>query len=147
MRPAKLEHINLTVKDAKATAQRLCDLFGWKIRWHGPSMNDGYTYHVGSSESYIAVWMSKQEQKNVPLSRIGFNHIGIVVDNLTKAMARVEGAGYALHSFGDYEPGRRFYFNDEEGVEYEVIDYGKRSKPSGFQRVLSEIARAGIARK
>lgn len=154
MHPAKLEHINLTVVDAKATAQRLCALFDWKIRWHGPSMNDGYTYHVGSRHSYIAVWMPKRAQKDAPLSRIGFNHIGIVVDNLTKARARVERAGYALYSFGNYEPGRRFYFKDEEGVEYEIIYYDKRtsqedigSKFSGFHRVLSEMARSGIVRK
>jgi glyoxylase I family protein len=23
----------------------------------------------------------------------------------------------------DYEPGRRFYYNDEDGIEFEVVSY------------------------
>ena len=34
-----LEHINFTVRDAKATAPELCELFDWKVRWHGSAMD------------------------------------------------------------------------------------------------------------
>ncbi|MFT4811430.1 MAG: hypothetical protein ACI9LX_004807 [Paraglaciecola sp.] len=27
------------------------------------------------------------------------------------------------YNHGDYEPGRRFYFNLEEGIEIEVVSY------------------------
>jgi len=32
-------------------------------------------------------------------------------------------AGFKTHNHGDYEPGRRFYFNDHDGVEYEIVSY------------------------
>ena len=31
--------------------------------------------------------------------------------------------GLTPFSHGDYEPGRRFYFFDPDGIEYEVISY------------------------
>ena len=34
-----LEHINVTVRDAQATAEELCTLFDWKVRWHGDAMD------------------------------------------------------------------------------------------------------------
>ena len=30
-----LEHANITVRDPKRQAEKLCDLFDWKIRWDG----------------------------------------------------------------------------------------------------------------
>ena len=34
---AHLEHTNFTVSDTDATAEWMCDLFGWHIRWAGAS--------------------------------------------------------------------------------------------------------------
>ena len=51
------------------------------------------------------------------------NHIGVVVDNLDEAEQRVLGAGFETHNHADYEPGRRFYFNDHDGIEFEVVHY------------------------
>ena len=31
--------------------------------------------------------------------------------------------GYEPFSHADYEPGRRFYFLDRDGIEFEVISY------------------------
>ena len=53
----------------------------------------------------------------------GLNHIGVTVEDLDKAETRIKAAGYATYSHGDYEPGRRFYFDDQDGVEYEVVSY------------------------
>ena len=36
---------------------------------------------------------------------------------------RVLEAGLRPFNHGDYEPGRRFYFLDRDGVEYEVVSY------------------------
>jgi len=71
----------------------------------------------------------------------GLNHIAILVDDLSSVERRVRKHGFKPHHHGDYEPGYRFYFNDDDGVEYEVVSY-----VSGFTKALSEIARAGIAR-
>ncbi|MEM6653029.1 MAG: VOC family protein, partial [Pseudomonadota bacterium] len=35
MSKAMLEHVNLTVTDPDKTAEMLCDLFDWRIRWAG----------------------------------------------------------------------------------------------------------------
>ena len=34
--------------------------------------------------------------------------------------------GLTPFSHGDYEPGRRFYFLDPDGVEYEVVSYAAK---------------------
>jgi hypothetical protein len=37
--------------------------------------------------------------------------------------AAVRAEGYEPHSHQDYEPGERFYFSDENEIEYEIIAY------------------------
>ena len=123
-----LEHVNLTVSDADKTAAMLCDLFGWKVRWSGDAMNGlGRTVHVGTDDAYLAVYAPRVETsaaKDNYLQHGGLNHVGIVVDDLDAAEKAVEAAGFKTHSHADYEPGRRFYFHDHDGVEFELVSYG-----------------------
>ena len=56
MTAAALEHINMTVTDTEKTADLLCRLFDWQIRWRGPGIDDGYTIHVGTEHAYLAVY-------------------------------------------------------------------------------------------
>lgn len=126
MRNAILEHVNITVSDPMKTAAMLEHIFGWKIRWQGPAKNEGYTVHVGAEDSYLAVYsLGKPNDANTSSYQMkgGLNHVGIVVDDLDDVEARVNNAGYKPHNHGDYEPGRRFYFHDEDGVEFEVVSY------------------------
>ena len=51
------------------------------------------------------------------------NHIGVTVLDLDQTRARVEAAGYQPGETHDYEPGHRFYFYEENGVEIEVVSY------------------------
>ncbi len=51
------------------------------------------------------------------------NHIGILVDDLDEIERRVVTAGLVPFSHADYEPGRRFYFFDPDGTEFEVVSY------------------------
>ncbi|MEZ5340555.1 MAG: hypothetical protein R2706_03650 [Acidimicrobiales bacterium] len=37
--------------------------------------------------------------------------------------ARVIAAGFEPYNHGDYEPGRRFYFDDADAIEFEVVSY------------------------
>ena len=126
---SQLEHVNVTVADPDVTAAMLIDIFGWKVRWKGTALNDGLTVHVGSDESYVALYTGpdrgKDQRKadNSYLTRGGLNHIGIVVDDLDAIEAKVVAKGYEPHSHADYEPGKRFYFYEENGVEIEVICY------------------------
>jgi catechol 2,3-dioxygenase-like lactoylglutathione lyase family enzyme len=129
---AYLEHVNLTVSDPLAFAGMLGDLFGWKIRWQGPSIYNGFTVHVGTDDSYLALYgpsagvkPSGEESYHIAGS---MNHIGIVVDDLGVVEARVKAQGYRTHSHAEYEPGQRFYFDGPDGVEIEVVSYGSRAK-------------------
>jgi hypothetical protein len=54
---------------------------------------------------------------------LGLNHLGIVVDDLDAAEKAVLAAGFQPHLHADYEPGRRFYFKDNNELEFEVICY------------------------
>lgn len=122
----KLEHVNLTVRDPKTTAAILCELFDWQVRWEGESIYDGYTVHVGDTESYLALYAPPIDIQNAETSYYrngGLNHIGIVVADLGMVEARVKAAGYEPKSHADYEPGKRFYFDGPEDIEYEVISY------------------------
>jgi catechol 2,3-dioxygenase-like lactoylglutathione lyase family enzyme len=121
----RIEHVNVTVSDPERAAKLMESVFGWQIRWQGPAQNGGRTIHVGSPEHYVAVYTDpartyspEQFAKGRPL-----NHIGVEVDDLDATEARVIAAGLTPFSHGDYEPGRRFYFFDPDGIEYEVISY------------------------
>lgn len=125
MTQVRIEHVNITVSDPATTAQMLADLFGWKIRWQGPAAMGGYTIHVGSDTDYLAVYSLKPDAG----ARAGFakgrplNHVGIEVEDLDVIESRVIARGLVPFSHGDYEPGRRFYFFDPDGIEYEVVSY------------------------
>ncbi|WP_164117533.1 VOC family protein [Sphingorhabdus sp. Alg239-R122] len=122
---ARIEHANLTVADPQASAQLMQGLFGWHIRWEGPSMLGGYTIHVGSDDDYLALYASDEVKAAQPKFTKGvpLNHIGIVVDDLDAVEAKVVAAGLEPFSHDDYEPGRRFYFFDANGIEFEVVSY------------------------
>jgi catechol 2,3-dioxygenase-like lactoylglutathione lyase family enzyme len=125
MAQAFIEHVNVTVSDIDRTAQMLIDLFGWRIRWRGESALGGHTIHVGTDKSYVAVYMPKDTDgkprgfsKSAPL-----NHIGVEVDDLDAIENKVKALGLKPFGHGDYEPGRRFYFFDRDGIEFEVVSY------------------------
>ena len=122
---AHIEHVNLTVSDIERTAQMLMSIFGWRIRWRGLAADGGSTIHVGADRDYLAVYMEpggasapKGHAKGRPL-----NHVGVEVDDLEATEDRVKRLGLKPFGHGDYEPGRRFYFFDHDGIEYEVVAY------------------------
>ena len=126
MSTAIVEHVNLTVEDPDASAAMLCRLFDWTVRWSGGAINDGYSVHVGGDNSYLALYTSNQSAQgaNSSYEQIGgLNHIGLVVDDLDELKQRVEAEGMEPYNFGDYEPGRRFYFRLDDGLEVEVVKY------------------------
>lgn len=126
MSEAILEHVNVTVKDPARTADLLCDLFGWHVRWQGESIDNGQSVHVGGKSGYLAIYSQSPLKGTSPNSYTtagGLNHIGILVDDLAATEAKVLAAGIATHSHQTYEPGSRFYFNDFDGIEYEVLSY------------------------
>lgn len=122
MRTGYLEHVNITVSDIERSATLLERLLGWRIRWRGPSQLGGETIHVGGEEDYIALYT-----KGAAVSRFAkgapLNHVGIVVADLDAAEQVVREAGLEPFNHADYEPGRRFYFFDWDGIEFELVSY------------------------
>jgi len=117
-----LEHVNITVSDPERSAALLKALCGWHERWRGASQLGGWTIHVGGESDYLAVYTRgaavERFAKGQPL-----NHVGLVVDDLNAAEAVVVAAGLEPFNHADYAPGRRFYFFDWDGIEFEVVSY------------------------
>ena len=81
--------------------------------------------HVGTDDQYLAVYSDPKRSytsqdfiKGRPL-----NHVGVEVEDLDATEAKVVEAGLVPFSHGNYSPGRRFYFLDPDGTEYEVVSY------------------------
>ena len=125
MSSPRIEHVNITVADAERTSALMRALFGWHIRWSGSAQNGGRTIHVGSDEHYVALHTpgGTAQLPGVFTKGRPLNHIAIEVDDLDATEARVIAAGLKPFSHADYEPGRRFYFLDPDGIEYEVVSY------------------------
>ena len=117
-----LEHANITVSDPERSSALLQQLCGWHERWRGASQLGGWTIHVGNERDYLAVYTN--EGKGGPFAKgAPLNHIGLVVDDLDSAEAVVVAAGLVPFNHMDYEPGRRFYFFDWDGIEFEIVSY------------------------
>ena len=72
-----------------------------------------------SEDHYIALHTGRGDfAKGQPL-----NHIGVEVDSLDAVEAKVVAAGLTPFGHDNYEPGRRFYFLDPDGIEFEVVSY------------------------
>lgn len=121
-----LEHANITVADVHVTAKWMQAVFGWHIRWEGASIHEGYSLHIGSEASYLALYhppTGSVPSGNTYQTTGGLNHLAVVVDDLDAVEARVKAQGFETNSHADYEPGRRFYFCDQDGLEFEVVSY------------------------
>ena len=126
MSSLRIEHVNVTVTDPDRAAAMVEGLFGWHVRWQGPARDGGRSVHVGTEDHYLALYTppdgvaltDEDFAKGRPL-----NHIGVEVDDLDATEARVLAAGLRPFNHGDYDPGRRFYFLDPDGIEYEVVSY------------------------
>ncbi|NVE94487.1 VOC family protein [Altererythrobacter lutimaris] len=117
-----IEHANISVTNPARSAKLFEHLLGWHIRWEGESMNNGRTIHVGDETTYMALYTSNavtgDYSKGQPL-----NHVGMVVDDLSGAERVVEAHGLKPFGHDDYDPGKRFYFFDWDGIEFEVASY------------------------
>lgn len=124
--PARIEHVNLSVSDPDKTAEKLCKLFDWSVRWSGAAMDDGYTVHVGSENSYFALYSAGNMDVNKQLSHRtlnNLNHIGVVVNDLTSYADKARKLGFEPFNFSDYGPCKSFYLKDEFDLEIEIISY------------------------
>lgn len=119
-----LEHTNITVSDPDRLSALLQQLCNWHERWRGPSQFGGRTIHVGTERQYLALYTPAGGQAGPFTKGAPLNHVALVVDDLEAAEALVGAAGLEPFGHGDYNPGRRFYFFDWDGIEFEIVTYG-----------------------
>ena len=121
-----LEHVNLTVSDLKRSIDFYTDLLGMHVRWQGTHSDGSPAAHVGDDRCYLALFQSSPDLADRPAvdyNAVGLNHFGFVVDDLDAARARLINHGLSPHHEQDYEPGRRLYFFDPDGIEVELVEY------------------------
>lgn len=118
-----LEHVNLTVSDLDRSLAFYRDLLGFRVRWEGRTSEDKPAAHVGSDSFYLALFEGDGGPVVMDYGRVGFNHFGVVVDDLEAVRGRLAELGAKIHFEPEYEPGRRFYFCDPDGYEVELVEY------------------------
>ena len=122
MSQGRIEHVNLTVSDIERSAAFFARLLGWHERWRGAAMNGGETIHVGEELTYLALYSDQRDHAGQKKGR-PLNHVGLLVDDLPAAERIVVDHGMTPFGHDDYDPGRRFYFFDWDGIEFEVVSY------------------------
>jgi lactoylglutathione lyase len=120
-----LEHANVTVKSIERSVRFFQTAFpDWKVRDQGESNRKWL--HFGGAVDYVALEEARVDQ---PLDRGEYmrpdiNHVGFAVSDLTAVKTRLLEAGYAEGVPVDPEEGwLRAYFFDEDGFEWEFIEY------------------------
>ena len=122
MSHGRIEHVNLTVTDIERSAAFFEKLLGWRQRWRGEAMRGGETIQVGEESTYLSFYTDRQDHAGQRKGR-PMNHVGLLVDDIDAAERVVVEAGLEPWGHDDYDPGRRFYFYDWDGIEFEVLSY------------------------
>ena len=121
-----LEHVNVTVSDVERSAEFYCELLGVRVRWRGKNTSGADAVHVGDDQSYVAFFQGDGDGNGrtpPDYTSVGLNHFGFVVNSLDDAKRTLANFGLTPHAEQDYEPGRRIYFFDHDGVEVELVEY------------------------
>lgn len=119
-----LEHVNLSVSDLERSIAFYNELFGFEVRWRGFTSDGQPAAHVGDQRCYLALFQaSAPGHLQHDYEHVGFNHFGFVVESLENVRERLSRMQITPHLEGDYEPGRRLYFHDPDGVEIELVEY------------------------
>ena len=122
-----LEHINLTVADLARPLDFYRRLLGFRVRWEGETTDGKPAAHIGTDDSYLALFEGTPAKIGMDYDTVGFNHFGVVVDSLDEAKTRLRELGAHIHFEPEYEPGRRAYFTDPDGYEVELVEYPQAS--------------------
>ena len=124
----RLEHVNLTVADLDRSIRFYSDLLDLQLRWQGLTNSGEPAAHLGNEDWYLALFQASEGNLDERVERRdygrpGINHFGLVVDDLDAARQRLLELGGDNHFETDYEPGRRLYFLDPDGIEVELVSY------------------------
>ena len=131
MNPSRLEHLNVNLTDLdRATRALQAILPHWTVRGAGTWADDDGTLHawrhVGDDFQYLALY---QTPSGRTLSASGggsaFNHLGLVVDDIDAALARLRALGIPLDHVGGSTEHRRsaYVVIEPERLQIELVAY------------------------
>jgi hypothetical protein len=131
MNPNRLEHLNVSLTDLdRATRALQAILPHWSVRGAG-TWDDGEGHHhawrhVGDDFQYIALY---QTPPGCTLHASGansaLNHLGLVVDDIDAALARLRQIDIPLDHIGGSTTHRRsaYVVIEPEGLQIELVAY------------------------
>ncbi len=131
MNPNRLEHLNVTLTDLdRATRALQAILPHWSVRGTG-TWDDGaghrYAWrHVGDDFQYLALYQTPPGRTlQASGARSAFNHLGLVVDDLDAALARLRAIDIPLDHVGGSTAHRRsaYVVIEPEGLQIELVAY------------------------
>jgi len=120
-----LEHINITVEDIDKSITFFKTAFPeFRVRVDNGEGKDRWV-HLGNDNTYIAIQQNgKTLKRTKDYSRSGINHLGFVVADVKELANRLLKAGYERsYPFSKEKFRSRDYFIDNEGYEYEFVQY------------------------
>ncbi|HHI78731.1 MAG TPA: VOC family protein [Planctomycetes bacterium] len=120
-----LEHVNLTVAQIDRSIDFYAKLLGLRLRWRGQTSEGKPAAHIGDERCYLALFQGDPsgQAPSMDYDRVGFNHLGFVIEDLAAAKTRLRDLGVTPHFEPEYAPGRRLYFMDPDGYEVELVQY------------------------
>jgi catechol 2,3-dioxygenase-like lactoylglutathione lyase family enzyme len=122
-----LEHVNMSVADLDHTIAFYRQLLGLAVRWRGTTPSGLEAAHIGDGRNYLALFeVGERDREEADYGKLGLNHFGFVVDDLDEAKRKLAALNVEPTMEADYEPGRRLYFLDPNGVEVELVEYGNQ---------------------
>ena len=128
-----LEHVNMTVRDLEESIHFYCELLGGVISWKGTALNMRRTVpaaHVKLAGGYISMFEREHgERAHYDYAPPGVNHVGFVVDDLSRVRSKLSEMGVPIEKEADYEPGSRLYIFDPSGIELELVAYDEDEGP------------------
>ena len=124
----RLEHANLVVRDVEGMLAFVRTAFPeFRIRSQGKTPQGARWLHVGTDTTYLALNEATREPREpwIPYTgRPGLNHLGYEVDDVDALRERLRAAGYHDSTVPNRHPHRRrVYFHDEEGNDWEFVQY------------------------
>ncbi len=123
--PVYLEHFNITVNDIQEAIKFFQTAFPhFRIRGGGHHIREWV--HLGDDHTYIAINQADQDDLEVQKNydKIGVNHLGFVVGNVTEIAKNLLANGYKRDYPKQVEEFRiRDYFADDDGNQYEFVQY------------------------
>lgn len=126
---ARIEHANLTVPDIDAAIRFLKAVEpDYEIMADRRSPDGVRWVHLGVNGTYLAIEephdRTAASELNPRYRNWGFNHLGLVVDDIAVAKERLEAAGFYEGHVPEINEFRiRRYFYDSAGLEWELVEY------------------------